>query len=123
MTGFSKEMQDALRADAEKLSAMTGEEHTVEFFDIEPPAEAEAVAWRVMAEPNYEHGPDFQTPNEARIAELENTVAEMLAALKAAEALAFCGMAADCYSRREIEELCRGTIGTFRAALAKADQS
>lgn len=32
MTGFSKEMQDALRADAEKLSAMTGAEHTVEFF-------------------------------------------------------------------------------------------
>jgi len=35
MAGFSKEMQDALRADAEKLSAMTGEEHTVEFFDFE----------------------------------------------------------------------------------------
>ena len=35
MSGFSKEMQDALKADAEKLSAMTGEEHTVEFFDYE----------------------------------------------------------------------------------------
>jgi len=34
MPGFSKEMQDALRADAEKLSAMTGEEHTVEFFNV-----------------------------------------------------------------------------------------
>lgn len=33
MTGFSKEMQDALKADAEKLSALTGEEHTIEFFD------------------------------------------------------------------------------------------
>lgn len=37
MSGFSREMQDALRQDAEKLSAMTGEEHTVEFFDFEEP--------------------------------------------------------------------------------------
>jgi hypothetical protein len=35
MTGFSKEMQDALREDAAKLSAITGEEHTVEFFYTE----------------------------------------------------------------------------------------
>lgn len=37
MTGFSKEMQDALNVDAEKLSAMTGEEHSVEFFDWQEP--------------------------------------------------------------------------------------
>ncbi|TPN04478.1 3'-5' exonuclease [Mesorhizobium sp. B2-1-2] len=33
-TGFSREMQDALHADAEKLSGLTGEEHRVEFFDL-----------------------------------------------------------------------------------------
>ncbi|TGP34044.1 MULTISPECIES: hypothetical protein [unclassified Mesorhizobium] len=51
MPGFSKEMQDALRADAEKLSAMTGEEHTVEFFST--PWDGEPVAWRVIPEPNF----------------------------------------------------------------------
>lgn len=35
MTGWSKEMQDALRADAEKLSQLTGEDHSVEFFDFD----------------------------------------------------------------------------------------
>lgn len=33
-TGFSPEMQAALHADAEKLSAITGEDHRVEFFDL-----------------------------------------------------------------------------------------
>jgi len=42
MTGFSKEMQEALRLDAEKLSAITGEEHTVEFFDFEEPQSTQA---------------------------------------------------------------------------------
>lgn len=32
---FTKEMQDALKADAEKLSAETGEEHVVEFYDFD----------------------------------------------------------------------------------------
>lgn len=32
---WSKEMQDALQADAEKLSAETGEDHSVEFFDFD----------------------------------------------------------------------------------------
>lgn len=35
MNGFSKEMQAALHEDAAKLSAMTGEGHTVEFFSTE----------------------------------------------------------------------------------------
>ncbi len=35
MSGWSKEMQDALRADAEKLSQLTEEDHSVEFFDFE----------------------------------------------------------------------------------------
>lgn len=35
MSGWPKEMQDALRADAEKLIAETGEDHSVEFFDFE----------------------------------------------------------------------------------------
>ncbi|WP_292099510.1 hypothetical protein [Mesorhizobium sp.] len=33
--GFSREMQEALHADAEKLSAITGYEHRVEFFDAD----------------------------------------------------------------------------------------
>jgi hypothetical protein len=37
--------------------------------------------------------------------------------LKAAEALAVCGMATDCYSRFEIDQISRATIETFRATL------
>ncbi|RWN55876.1 MAG: hypothetical protein EOR99_35075 [Mesorhizobium sp.] len=40
-------VQDALRVDAEKLSAMTGEEHTVKFFDI----------WKPIAEYDREKCP------------------------------------------------------------------
>lgn len=35
MSGWSKEMQRALEADAEKLRQLTGEDHSVEFFDFE----------------------------------------------------------------------------------------
>lgn len=35
MNGWDKEMQDALKADAAKLSAETGETHEVEFFDFD----------------------------------------------------------------------------------------
>lgn len=55
-----------------------------------------------------------------RAARLRDAAPDMLAALKAAEALAVCGMAPDCYSRQEIAELCRGTIETFRNAISKA---
>lgn len=50
--GFSKEMQEALKADAEKLSALTGDEHAVEFFDIEMPEKVMEVTNR---EPGYAH--------------------------------------------------------------------
>jgi hypothetical protein len=33
MSGWSIEMSKALQADAEKLSAQTGKDHTVEFYD------------------------------------------------------------------------------------------
>lgn len=35
MAGWDKEMQAALEADAAKLSAETGEEHAVAFFDFD----------------------------------------------------------------------------------------
>lgn len=63
MSAFSKEMQDALKQDAEKLSAMTGEEHTVEFFDFEEPKAVQSDCPHCFESSGYvwEHGNDWNT--------------------------------------------------------------
>lgn len=45
MSGFDKSMMDALRADAEKLSQLTGEDHSIEFFDFEEDFEEDDDGW------------------------------------------------------------------------------
>ncbi|MER9697611.1 hypothetical protein [Mesorhizobium sp. M0146] len=62
MTGFSKEMQDALRQDAEKLTAMTGED-TVEFFDFEEPQAVQSPCPACFESSGYvwEHGNDWDS--------------------------------------------------------------
>jgi hypothetical protein len=49
--------------------------------------------------------------------DLQAKLSKAVEALKAAEALAVCGMATDCYSRFEIDQISRATIETFRATL------
>lgn len=49
---------------------------------------------------------------------LENRVAQMLDALRSAEALAFCCMAEDCYSRREIRDMAEASAPRYTAAIA-----
>lgn len=63
MSCFSKEMQDALRQDAEKLSAMTGEEHTVEFFDFVEPRITQSPCPHCFESSGYvwEHGNDWDS--------------------------------------------------------------
>jgi hypothetical protein len=51
------------------------------------------------------------------IERLQAKLSKAVEALKAAEALAVCGMATDCYSRFEIDQISRATIETFRATL------
>jgi len=53
----------------------------------------------------------------ARADDLQAKLSKAVEALKAAEALAVCGMATDCYSRFEIDQISRATIETFRATL------
>ena len=45
---------------------------------------------------------------------------ELLEAVRAAEALTACCMSIDGYSRQELHDIGRGTVETFRAAIAKA---
>jgi DnaJ-class molecular chaperone len=60
---FDKEMMDALRADAEKLAHLTGEDHTPEFL-----ADCEACAGRGYTQRTihvYELGCGFSHPDVA----------------------------------------------------------